>query len=205
MSEKGVLLDRQAAGARSLTTEFADVKPHARAVLLVHWEVVAMPRRVAVCLQQRHILQAGCRGAAEDIHFDLLQRVHAPGRRQGRQLSHQPLRESVAKVSTKGLANWLVAVGFAEEALPDLDHKPEATAKIQASTPPREELLQQRRSFVVNNPPRVMSSQQVCVPFACKGMMDTIRRYGDSIMKIFVDTKHSCMARGWAVLTAASW
>lgn len=57
--------------------------------------------------------------------------------------------------------------------------------------------------FIVNDPPRVIHEDRVCVAFSCKGMMDVMRRYADSEIALSIDAKHSCMAHGWGVLTAS--
>ena len=129
-----------------------------------------------------------------------------------------------AEWSAKGLTNWLLPASFAQECLPHSErrrrwlqnHKPKAGPKSGVAVPPREEVLKcslqewpeeesdrTTEVFLVNNPPRVMEGHQVCVAFACKGMLDTMRRYADSIMAISVDGKQGCMAHGSVVLTCS--
>ena len=68
---------------------------------------------------------------------------------------------------------------------------------------PEEESDRTTEVFLVNNPPRVMAGHRVCVAFACKGMLDTMRRYADSTLAVSVEGKQGCMAHGWVVLTCS--
>ena len=68
---------------------------------------------------------------------------------------------------------------------------------------PEKEPAEIAELFLVNDPPRVLNSDRVCVAFSCKGMTDTMRRYADAEISICVDAKQSCIAHGWSVLTAS--
>ena len=52
-------------------------------------------------------------------------------------------------------------------------------------------------------PRPVYDDTRVCVAFACRGMLDTMRRFADSHFVVCVDAKQSCMAHGWVVVTAS--
>ena len=57
--------------------------------------------------------------------------------------------------------------------------------------------------FLIRDPPRTMTKDRVCVPFAARGMCEVIRWFADSSVVMFVDGKQSCMAHGWGVMTAS--
>lgn len=143
-----------------------------------------------------------------------------------------PAQEAVAKAyvakntewSNVGLTNALLGAGFLMKNLPTsgkrsrwlINQKPRAAQVKSQVCPPRAALLQRSLEqwpdeeaadvaelFLVNDPPRVMTSERVCVAFACKGMVDTMRRYADAEIAISVDAKQKCMAHGWSVLTAS--
>ena len=57
--------------------------------------------------------------------------------------------------------------------------------------------------FLINDPPRTMTEDRVCLPFASRGMCDVLRWFADSSVVMFVDAKQSCMAHGWGVITAS--
>ncbi|MCP4243202.1 MAG: hypothetical protein GY772_21820, partial [bacterium] len=239
---EGILLDRKAARghmrqvlrARDIVAEVTDVKPltHERYFLFRGKCLRCRDASQAVVYKGTYYRQSVGVPPKTFTLTSINEHKHPDDAQADSSCTFQPLQELAAKRyiadhtewSAKGLTNCLVAAGFAQETLPDpfrrrrwlQNHKPKAKGKIEASAPPREELLQRSLQqwpdeetegaaeiFVVNNPPRVMSSQRVCVPFACRGMMETIRRYGDSIMAVFVDAKQSCMAHGWAVLTCS--
>ena len=57
--------------------------------------------------------------------------------------------------------------------------------------------------FLINDPPRTMTEDRVCLPCASRGMCDVLRWFADSSVDMFVDAKQSCMAHGWGVITAS--
>mgnify|MGYP000208376791 CR=1 FL=1 len=57
--------------------------------------------------------------------------------------------------------------------------------------------------FLVNDPPCQMTANRMCIPFASRGMCNVLRWIADPQVVVFVDTKQSCMAHGWGVITAS--
>ena len=57
--------------------------------------------------------------------------------------------------------------------------------------------------FLSNDPPQVFDEKRVCIPFACKGMLNVLTRFAHEDIAIIVDMKHKCMAHGWSVLTVS--
>ena len=131
---------------------------------------------------------------------------------------------TTANRSLKGLQNYLVTHGVEVARLPPnarmsrwlLNHKPKNASAADTSTPPMAELLKRSLEewpdaetqkaaelFLINDPPRMHDRSRVCVPFACKGMLDSMRRYADTEIALTVDAKQSCMAHGWGVITAS--
>ncbi len=126
--------------------------------------------------------------------------------------------------SNVGLTNALLAAGFALKTLPLsakrsrwlINHKPRRKKALSPSGPPRAALLQRTLEqwsdkesaditelCIVNDPPRVLNADRVCIAFSCRGMMDSMRRYADAEIALCVDGKQSCMAHGWSILTAS--
>ena len=55
--------------------------------------------------------------------------------------------------------------------------------------------------FLPNSPPRTLTERRVCIPMACKGMIEVMRRYNGGRVSLLTDMKQNCMAHGWGVLT----
>jgi hypothetical protein len=68
---------------------------------------------------------------------------------------------------------------------------------------PEQELDAHAALFLVNDPPCQMTANRMCIPFASRGMCNVLRWIADPQVVVFVDTKQSCMAHGWSVITAS--
>ncbi len=122
------------------------------------------------------------------------------------------------------LTTYLVSQGFAESALPSSARRSrwllnqKAGARKAATTMeaqvPRQEIIERSLSAwlkrkaetqadlcVLDHPAHALSSQRVCIVFACQGMLKALGRVNTSALAVAVDVKRQCMQHGWGVAT----
>ena len=205
---EGILLDKKAARAhmfellraRNIIAEVTDVNP------LAHDRYFLFQGKCLWCKDAAQaVVYKGtyCRQAVEvppktftltSVH----EHNHADDAPADTARTFEPLMEQAAKryvaehteLSAKGLTNWLLAAGFAQECLPHSErrlrllqnHKPKAGPKSGVAVPPREEVL--KRSL--QEWPEEESDRTTEV-----FLVNTLTR------------KQGCMAHGWVVLTCS--
>jgi len=164
------------------------------------------------------IQSVGTHNHAGDSHVYDAVRIFTP---KEEVVAKKYLRQT-APLTKKGLKNFLISYGIEESTLPKDDrigrwlrnHRPPKAPHAPAQ--PRHEIVRRALQewptampedisdlYLPSQLPYLMSGDRVCIPFTCKGMQATMRRYEDADVAMFIDEKMKCMAHGWGVVTAS--